>query len=350
MIVNEWVYGKHIYLFVISARASAIPFPPAALLPAPPFLPLDDLPFKLDPSTFPLRVRYRLPSWDDLFNLVFVFFASKDLPPSAGGGGGPAPFPGRAMGGGGGGAAPFASGVGGGVGGPAAVDPGAIGGGGGGGVGATFIDPGALGGGGGGSLAGAAFDGVNIGGGAATVGCNVGSDSGTANVGGSGGDVNVGSGEGGVTAAFGCNLGSDGSSGGEDGGDLTLDFNVGSDGSGVGGGGGGGTSIVVARFGDDVGCEGGGNNTSVVSAAKVSGAEVGMPLSSQFLLSIIPFPISFSFKLGFGTSAVSSPALLHLFSSSDAAIDFLGLLSTSVPLDGSSLNVLLLSEAPLFEK
>ena len=68
-------------------------------------LPPHDLPFRLDPSTFPLRVRYRLPNCVDLFSLV-VALGRKDLPAPGGGGGGAAPpFP-RGIGGGGAGADP----------------------------------------------------------------------------------------------------------------------------------------------------------------------------------------------------------------------------------------------------
>lgn len=60
---------------------------------------MDDLPSRLVPSTFPLRVRYRLPICDDLFGLVFAFFGRKDLAASTGGGGGGVP---SGIGGGGG--------------------------------------------------------------------------------------------------------------------------------------------------------------------------------------------------------------------------------------------------------
>lgn len=84
------------------------------MLPAPiaPVLPSDDLPLRLDPSNFPLRVRYRLPNCVDLFSLV-VALGRKDLPaPGGGGGGAAAPFP-RGIGGGGAGANPVFKGTGG---------------------------------------------------------------------------------------------------------------------------------------------------------------------------------------------------------------------------------------------
>jgi hypothetical protein len=163
------------YLFVISARASASPcFPPALQAPIALFLPLHDLPSRLDPSTFPLRTRYKLPIWDDLFNLVVAFLGRKDFAPTSGGGGGnAAPFasgmgngdgtdPFRGIKGGGGGGATPLDGIMGGGGGGATPLEGIMGGGGG---GAAFIVCDAMGGSGGGgggggySLVGTAFDG-----------------------------------------------------------------------------------------------------------------------------------------------------------------------------------------------
>ena len=111
-------YGvsKSVYLFVISARASAIPCFPLVPAPTALVLPPDDLTLMLDPSTFPLRVLYRLPNCVDLFSLV-VAFGRKHLPaPGGGGGGAAAPLP-RGIDGGGAGAGPDLKGIGGGGGG-----------------------------------------------------------------------------------------------------------------------------------------------------------------------------------------------------------------------------------------
>jgi len=154
------------------------------LLPIALFFPLDDLPSRLlHPSTFPLRTRYRLPIWDDLFNLVAAFLGRKDFTAPGGGGGGAAPFAGGMGGGGGDVTDPFIGGGGGGGtdpfigrGGGGGTDP-FIGGGGGGGAplegimgsgggagAVAFIVPNATGG-GGGTLVAVAFDESSGGGG-----------------------------------------------------------------------------------------------------------------------------------------------------------------------------------------
>jgi len=169
-------YGvsKNVYLFVISARASAIPSFPLVPARIALVLPLDDLPLMLDPSTFPLRVLYRLPNCVDLFSLV-VAFGRKHLPAPGGGGGGAAaaPLP-RGIDGGGAGAGPDLKGI---------------------------------GGGGGGTSAKLELKGSGGGGGSALFGCSTGGD----DVGGGGGIVHVvGRGEGGGGGGGGGVSGDDG--------------------------------------------------------------------------------------------------------------------------------------------
>lgn len=118
---SNYAVSKKLYLFVISARASAIPCFPLVPAPIALVLPPDDLPLMLDPSTFPLRVLYRFPNCVDLFSLV-VALGRKDLPAPGGGGGGgaAAPLPRGIDGGGGAGAGPILKGFGGGGGGTSA--------------------------------------------------------------------------------------------------------------------------------------------------------------------------------------------------------------------------------------
>ena len=88
-----WLCMGKYNLFVISANASAIPCLPPAESPMADVLPWEFFPCKLDPSTFPLSVRYKLPIWVDRFNLLFAFLGrSAFATASGGGGGGAAPF------------------------------------------------------------------------------------------------------------------------------------------------------------------------------------------------------------------------------------------------------------------
>lgn len=80
----------YLYTSVISASASAIPFPPAPDPPTP-LLPLVDLLESL-PSIFPFRSRYNFPIWFDLFNLVALLGRKNLTVPTGGGGGAAAPF------------------------------------------------------------------------------------------------------------------------------------------------------------------------------------------------------------------------------------------------------------------
>lgn len=279
-----WTFGKE-YLFVISARASAIPCFPPVLAPIPLFLPPEDLPFRLFPSTFPLRVRYRLPNCVDLFNFV-VDLGRKNLPvPSGGGGGGAAPFP-HGIGGGGAGNDPPFKGMGDGGGGAAAAEP----------------EPGSNGGGvgGGGSPTATAFC------------CNLGADDG----GGGGG------GGGGATATFGCSTGGVGGGGGSgtvSGSIMDSVGGVGGGGIGVFGGGGADEGNCCSRVGvcaglGDGGCRGLGDGSSPISA--ITSDLVTSPCSPLFLSNS-----SVVSKSKARSSEKSFSALLDLPSTSISLVD-----------------------------